>query len=275
MQLNTTCTCNACRNIPNLDLKFLVHFGTYVLQDMLTYKELVGSDVNLVHRLLKNRIVEATGIAAYAAYTQPAVEELDVQPLCQTMQPHRESYEHLGEIGLYVQDMHAVWEQARQQQRVVVEPEKALLILETEIPAPPPLVWDYVTKPEYRAILMGADSMRRDDPASGRTSTGTVYYCAHGDTWIPQLFPAPSNAATSSLTKRLPGQPSTPLEQPTRHRHVTIPIDRNQASCVGPRAARASSGCGAPGPTALALSITSPAASSSQSVSPASSRRPE
>lgn len=34
MRLNTTCTCNACRNIPNLDLKFLVHFGIYVLQDM-------------------------------------------------------------------------------------------------------------------------------------------------------------------------------------------------------------------------------------------------
>ena len=110
MQLNTTCTCNACRNIPNLDLKFLVHFGTYVLQDMLAYKEMVGSDVNLAHRLLKNHIVEATGITAYSAYTQAAVEELGIQELCLAMRPHRESYEHLGEVGLYVQDLHAVWE---------------------------------------------------------------------------------------------------------------------------------------------------------------------
>ena len=122
MQLNTTCTCNACRNIPNLDLKFLVHFGTYVLQDMLTYRELVGSDVNLAHRLLKNHIVETTGITAYAAYSVASVEELGILQLCLAMRPHRESYEHLGEVGLYVQDMHAVWERERERQRVVVEP---------------------------------------------------------------------------------------------------------------------------------------------------------
>jgi hypothetical protein len=28
MVINTTCTCNACRNLPNLDLKFFVHFGS-------------------------------------------------------------------------------------------------------------------------------------------------------------------------------------------------------------------------------------------------------
>jgi len=186
MQLNTTCTCNACRNIPNLDLKFLVHFGTYVLQDMLTYKEMVGSDVNLAHRLLKNHIVEVTGITAYAAYTQPAVDELGIQKMCLAMRPHRESYEHLGEVGLYVQDLHAVWERERERQRVVVEPEQALLVLEAEFPAPATLVWDYITKPEYRMILLEADSMRREDPTAGRVSDGTVYYCAHGKTQFPQ-----------------------------------------------------------------------------------------
>ena len=29
MVLNTTCTCRACGNLPNLDLKFFVHFGLY------------------------------------------------------------------------------------------------------------------------------------------------------------------------------------------------------------------------------------------------------
>lgn len=28
MVINTTCTCNACRNLPNLDLKFFVHYGS-------------------------------------------------------------------------------------------------------------------------------------------------------------------------------------------------------------------------------------------------------
>jgi len=186
MQLNTTCTCNACRNIPNLDLKFLVHFGTYVLQDMLTYKEMVGSDVNLAHRLLKNHIVEATGITAYAAYTQPAVEELGIQQLCLAMRPHRESYEHLGEIGLYVQDMHRVWERERERQRVLVEPAEALMTVELDFPVPPPLVWDYFTKPEYRTIVNAADGTELGNQQDGRTTEGSVFYCAHGDTKIPQ-----------------------------------------------------------------------------------------
>src|ERR1041384_2865898 len=52
----TTCQCNACKAIPTLDLKFILHFGEYILQDVSGITELVGSDVNLAHRLLKNHI---------------------------------------------------------------------------------------------------------------------------------------------------------------------------------------------------------------------------
>lgn len=47
MNRRTTCTCNACRSIPLLDLKFIVHHGDYVRQNVLGINELVGSDVNL------------------------------------------------------------------------------------------------------------------------------------------------------------------------------------------------------------------------------------
>ena len=184
MQLNTTCTCMACQNIPNLDLKFLVHFGTYVLQETPFYKELVGNDVNLTHRLLKNRITELTGVKAYAAYTEAAVEALGIKEFCIDMSQHTESYEHLGEVLLYIQDLQRVWERERERRRVTVEPAASWFTVETEIPAPPPLVWDYFTKPQYRLILFGADSMPVDNRIQGRTAPGTVYYCAHGDARI-------------------------------------------------------------------------------------------
>src|SRR3989304_580355 len=38
MVLNTTCPCNACRNLPNLDLKLFVHFGEYLVQAMGTHR---------------------------------------------------------------------------------------------------------------------------------------------------------------------------------------------------------------------------------------------
>jgi len=34
MRVNTTCTCNACRNMNQLDLKFFLHHGTYATQQM-------------------------------------------------------------------------------------------------------------------------------------------------------------------------------------------------------------------------------------------------
>jgi hypothetical protein len=186
MKLNTSCTCMACRNIPSLDLKFLVHYGSYILQETPFYKELVGSDVNLAHRLLKNQIAKQTGIKAYAAYTEPAVEALGIREFCVEMVPHRESYEHLGEVQLFVQDLHPVWERERKRRRIFVDLVDAVFTIEAEIPAPLPLVWDYLTKPEYRMIALGADAMPVENQVLGRTAPGTVYYCAHGDTKIRQ-----------------------------------------------------------------------------------------
>ena len=74
MVVNTTCTCNACRNIPNLDLKFFIHHGSFALQQLPAYTELVGSDVNTAHRLTKNHVREGTGFNAYALFTRAAIE---------------------------------------------------------------------------------------------------------------------------------------------------------------------------------------------------------
>ena len=35
-----------------------------------------------------------------------------------TLVPHAEEYEHLGEVGAYVEDMHAVWQQDEKRRRV-------------------------------------------------------------------------------------------------------------------------------------------------------------
>ncbi|MEE9215900.1 MAG: DUF2652 domain-containing protein [Anaerolineales bacterium] len=186
MQLNTSCTCNACRNIPNLDLKFFVHHGTYVLQEMAGHTELVGSDVNMAFRLMKNSIAQDLGIDAYVAYTDPAVVALGIGEFCTTMHTHQEEYEHLGEVSLYIQDLEPVWLRESNRRRVSVDPDEAMFTVETEIPAEPPLVWDYFTKPEYRRILFGVDRMKINDNSTGRVDERAVYICAHGDYDVPQ-----------------------------------------------------------------------------------------
>src|SRR3990172_2418751 len=98
MILNTNCPCNACRNLPKLDLKFFVHFGEYSLQEMGPYKELIGNDVNLLHRLLKNKISETLKLRAYAAYTQAVVDHLQLSAFCKEMLKHSETFADVGEV---------------------------------------------------------------------------------------------------------------------------------------------------------------------------------
>jgi hypothetical protein len=182
---NTTCTCTACRNLPNLDLKFFVHSGAFAEQTLGAYRELIGNDVNLVHRLAKNHIKEQTGLRAYAAYTQAAVDAFGLGQFAATLVPHREAFADVGEVQLYVQDLHGVWERRRPALRVVVRPEEALGILEVEFPLPPSLAWDYLTRPDLRNLFTGSTSSELTGTAAGRVQAGSVYVCAHGNSKSP------------------------------------------------------------------------------------------
>ncbi len=113
MVINTSCMCNACRNLPNLDLKFFVHFGSYLTQKFGNYTELVGNDVNLVHRLAKNHIKDETGFKAYAAFTQSVMDALGLEDFQNSLTPHRETFADIGEVQMYVLDMHTVWKRLK------------------------------------------------------------------------------------------------------------------------------------------------------------------
>lgn len=73
-----TCECNACARIGDLDLKFVIHHGEYVTQRVVGHEELLGPDVNLVHRLLKNHVRDLIGARPYALFTEAAVRALEV-----------------------------------------------------------------------------------------------------------------------------------------------------------------------------------------------------
>ena len=180
MVLNTTCSCNACRNLPNLDLKFFVHFGEFVIQRLASYDELVGNDVNLLHRLVKNHITEQTGLRAYAAYSAATLEALGAGGMYAELIAHTESYEHIGTVQIYVQDMVAVWKKKQDELRIFVDPKESVFVVEQDFPISPSQLWDYITKPEYRSILQGSDSQKLIRVANGRTSQGATYHCAHG-----------------------------------------------------------------------------------------------
>jgi len=180
MHYNTTCTCNACKNILTLDLKLFVHYGNYIVQRMAGRQELMGPDVILAHRMMKNEVREKTGVKAYALLTATAAEKIALGELCAEMTPYTTTYEHLGEVNMLVHDLRAAFERSRTARQVCVKPEEAHLAFEADFPIPPSLAWDYLTKPEFKQVWLGMDTVNRADNLGGRVREGAQFHCTHG-----------------------------------------------------------------------------------------------
>ncbi|MGB3716980.1 MAG: DUF2652 domain-containing protein [Candidatus Promineifilaceae bacterium] len=186
--LNNTCRCNACANISSLDLKFFIHFGAFGIQRISDHDELIGSDINLLHRLLKNSVTEETGIQGYALFTEAAIQQFGVEDIGEAMTPHSETYEYLGEVKVWVQDMNLVWE-ARRSEVATPFPEDSIgARIEVDIGMPLERAWDYLIQPEFRNTLIGTDRMEIANRAQGRIAPGSIYQCYHGDMLVPQII---------------------------------------------------------------------------------------
>jgi hypothetical protein len=175
----TTCDCNACRRLPELDLKFVAHYGSFVIDRLGRLGEITGTDVVIAHRLLKNRVPETFGFRAYGLYTDALVRAAGIDPRALGLLPHRESYEHLGEITVYVQDLSARWEADQNTTRVELEDREAFVdLVSDELPADPATIWSYLTVPARRVQWQGLDQV---DELSGlgRRGVGTRNHCIH------------------------------------------------------------------------------------------------
>jgi hypothetical protein len=106
-----TCPCRACKALPTLDLKFMVHHGEYLVQQVAGSSHLLGTDVNLLHRLAKNHVSESTGWRGYALFTEQGLECMQAEK--DSFLQQTESYEHLGEVETYVRDMHVRYEEMK------------------------------------------------------------------------------------------------------------------------------------------------------------------
>lgn len=177
----STCDCNACILIPNLDLKFVVHHGLVVRQRIMGRDELAGSDVIVAHRLLKNSVEEVLGLPAYALYTGACAAAMGLaDPAAAGLRRHVESYEHVGDIVAWVRDLHAVWTDREAAIRVVVEPADAGWSLETFLPVPPSVAWDWMTSPARRPRWQDGVDEVREATTGGRRGNGTTNHCMHG-----------------------------------------------------------------------------------------------
>jgi len=174
----TTCECQACRAIPTLDLKFFIHHGDYIVQQVAGIYELVGSDVNLVHRLTKNHVAEATGWKAYVLFTEPGLAHAGLRP--DGLHEQREAYEHLEPVATYSLNLYASHQAAVEARRIFIAAEQADLVIVQELPAPVTVVWDWINNSSKRVLWDELDSVVPVLRPGGRTTAGARNHCLHG-----------------------------------------------------------------------------------------------
>ncbi len=95
-----TSRCDACSRVEGLDLKFVLHAGSYVVQSVGGGRELVGPEVVMAHRLLKNHAAELIGQSASVLITEAAASRLAVPPGAAV--ELTETYDHYPSIAARV-----------------------------------------------------------------------------------------------------------------------------------------------------------------------------
>jgi hypothetical protein len=183
MRLNTTCTCNACRNIAGLDLKFFLHHGAYAAQVMAGRTELQGAEVIRLHRLMKNSVTAATGLKAYALVTEQAANAIGLPDFFAGTIRHVESSSEFGDTVCYVYDLAPVYARWRTSRRIVVARDEPLAFeaMECDLPVPPAAAWAYVTDVDKKIRWQqGLDGMTMTGLSGGRVGPGATQHCAHG-----------------------------------------------------------------------------------------------
>jgi hypothetical protein len=183
MRLNTTCTCNACRNMGSLDLKFFLHHGEYATQTLAGRTELQGPEVIRLHRLMKNSVTKTTGIKAYALVTQQAADAIGLPDFFAGAIRHVEHMDEFGDTICHIYDLAPVFMKWRAARRVFVERDEPLAFesMEVDLAVPPAVAWAYVTDVDKKIRWQqGLDGMTMTGLVGGRVVPGAVQHCAHG-----------------------------------------------------------------------------------------------
>jgi uncharacterized protein YndB with AHSA1/START domain len=176
--LNTSCECDACRRIPDLDLKFVAHHGSFVEHQVAGRRELVGADVITVHRMLKNSVAEHFSLHGYALLSDACVAALEIDTA--GLREHAERYEEIGEVRGVVVDLAERWRSAAP---VRLQEGDADVTLGRDVGAPVERVWHALTDPvEQLRWRVGATRIELD----GEPGVGTKTHCVHGKNTITQ-----------------------------------------------------------------------------------------
>ena len=192
-----TCHCKACETASSLDLKFIVHYGDYIMNNVSGKNKPLGSSVNIAHRLLKNHVVEATGWSAYALFTKDCLDAIQIYP--DKLHEQQEEYEHIGKIQTFSINLDEHYKNYLSDRRVYLGAEDADFVVREDFPVAPPLLWEWTNDPKKRTLwALGADWQAGSRP-SRTTRRGATNHCVNSKVIEKILDYRPFQYYTSSM----------------------------------------------------------------------------
>jgi hypothetical protein len=173
---NSSCDCKACARVPELDLKVILHHGTFQEMVIGPMRDISGSDAILVHRMTKTGVREATGIKSYALVSQAAFDAMGAPA---GLVPYAESMDHFGEVSMQAYDLGAARERLRAaRKRAVVEEKDALWTVRVHLPLDKVVAWEIIISARSRRQWMDMINVTVETE-SGRPEPGARFHCVH------------------------------------------------------------------------------------------------
>lgn len=170
----STCRCGACDRTEDLSLKFVVHAGEFEVQNIGGRKELIGQDIIVATRLLKNSVPVRED-----AISTPAAAGL-AEAAGATAHAGRDELESLGPMEYSYIDLGPVRDAYQKTKAFHLSPEQSGLTVVGEIDAPASVVWEAVSKLEKRRIWQVTIS-KMEHIQGEPDSVGEVHSCVHGN----------------------------------------------------------------------------------------------
>ena len=177
MSRRITCTCAACSHVTELDLKFLVHYGEYIIQQFGGHRELIGAAPLFVQkREWKEPIAQSTNWQGYAVFTETSLAHLGIHP----DELHGNEF-LFHSYRLFGFDLDDPYQAAKAMERHGVSIEEADATFELCLPISPIVLWAWLNEPQkrnqwYPSILKWSPHYR----PGGRMMVGGINHCNHG-----------------------------------------------------------------------------------------------
>jgi hypothetical protein len=191
------CNCKACEMVSGLDLKFIIHSGEYVLNEVAGKTKPIGNAVNVLHRLAKNKVTETTGWGAYVLFTEECLKDIGLN--FSDAHYRTESYEHIGEVNTINLNLEERYKNFIQDRAEFLTRENADYFVEREYSERPAVLWEWVNNPKKRSQWLEVTDWNPVNRPFGRTGKGATNHCANSNFFENLLDYRPFDYYTSEM----------------------------------------------------------------------------